>query len=175
MLLFTGCESTQKSESNTDNYNVLYFITPRNVDYGWGDLGIYRYTIEEEKITSDYENRTFNVKNYRDIVFEFYYSYDSISIDSLNNSMKPLPDNFRIGTPRILMVINGGMKTDTLKIDSDYHVEFRGDIYKCLDYLKNKLHSNMPDDIRENWELNLSTSPIDDPTVKKIAVPIEKS
>jgi hypothetical protein len=169
LVVFLSCGTSKpKSLDKITVCQTALFCTPRNVDYGWMDRGIYRFKIIKENVIVDYNNRNYNVLNVRDHLFEFHFSEFELNVDSLNlPSLKKSKVEFLV--PRILIVLDC-WKGDTLKVDANWTVKKGKNFLMSNSYLKKIILENMPSDIRENWEENISSGSFGDPSIPKVII-----
>ncbi len=124
------------------------YITPRNVNYGWGDNGVFQFKHNQKSIKKPYAKRKYQPLNYRDSVFELYYTKVQIP-DTLYKNL--IPKNKRFYTKRIMIILSN----DTLYIDKKYNVIKQDKCYQITDAFKNFIIECMPIEIKENWINNL--------------------
>lgn len=152
LLTFKSCAFTKEISSNI----IEFYITPRNVNYGWADQGIYRYNFEKKSIKVPYSKVSYTTSEKKDSLYELFYCQRQKSDDLLkkiNNSYLIASEN-EFSAPRIMILFNKSKSHDTLIIDNNYNVSFEKKIYQIDNELKTFLIDLMPSEMQESWIYN---------------------
>jgi hypothetical protein len=143
-----------KINNYKDTIDCQIYITPRNVNYGWADMGILQFKFNKQSIKVPFEERTYETKIKKDSVYELYYIEDKIR-ESLFFKDTILDSRNHIYKKRILILMNRN-QIDSIFIDREYRMIYKNKAYFINDSLKSYLIKIMPDDIKSNWIYNLS-------------------
>ena len=141
MLLQVNLSYTQQGKK------VHIYITPKHVNYGWGDNGVFHFKFRKKSITSLYEDKKYYTSVVKDKVYELYYTKVKMP-DSLCNNLKPIEDDCFHWAKRIMIIHS---RRDTVFINSQYQVIKEGKCYEASKALKNFIEELMPEEIRRNW------------------------
>ena len=136
------------SYSQNSHFADIY-ITPRRVNYGWGDNGIFEFELKKKSIKVPSKERTYMMLTPKRRVYELFYTRVKIS-DSLYQNLTPV--NKKLGTERIIILAS---QKDTIFIDTYYNVGIKGKCYEISNEFKDFLEKLMPITIRENWQKHL--------------------
>jgi hypothetical protein len=122
------------------------YITPRNVNYGWGDNGVFHFKFEKKSIKVPFKERTYGMLTTKRRVYELYYKRAKMP-DSLYLNLKATDE--KILKARIMIVVS---PKDSIFIDTHYNVAIKNKCYKISNAFKSYLECLMPITIRENWQ-----------------------
>ncbi len=135
---------------------VEFYITPRNVNYGWGDNGVFMFSLNKQSVKVPFAKRTYTIAIEKDSVYELQYLQRSLDKQLLKKveGTATINSDLMFSTPRILIILNNKMSSDTLSIDSYYNLKRGGKVYKIDKSLKEYLISVMPLELAESWLYN---------------------
>lgn len=153
MLFFIACSQTKKAARNS----LEFYITPRNVNYGWGDEGVYKFSLNKVSIKVPYSNRTYTSSIRKDSLYELYYHQElggKKMFKNIETSFLNLSES-KFSTPRIIIVINyNNNVTDTVLVDYNYKLKRDQKVFEADSAFKKYLISMMPEELKESWMYN---------------------
>ncbi|WP_153797444.1 hypothetical protein [Foetidibacter luteolus] len=144
LLLFVSATIKQKKTK------ISCYLTPRNVNYGWADQGLFRFNLEQKSIFAPYNKRTYQTGVESDSLHELFYFEDFIA-DSLLSFSGADTTNEKFIFARMLIIKKQQSNCDSFLIDRNYNVLYQEHTYKLKESLKRYLINKMPKDIQLNW------------------------
>ena len=137
----------------TNEGTIQLYITPRNVNYGWADNGVYKFSLEQASIKVPYSKRSYSTQVITDSLYELFYIKFSktINLNRLIENSHSTLKNTKFLFPRILLIVDNGNKKDTLSIDRNFSVFYEKQVFLIDKKLESYLLQKMPIEIRDNW------------------------
>ena len=137
---------------------IEFYITPRSVNYGFGDKGIFKFSMNQKSIRVPYSKRSYMTTTRVDSVYELYYFKDTVdkSFSEIFNIDTTAIVNDDFLYPRILILVHQESNIDTFAINKNFSIMHHCSIYGENYQLKKYLIDKMPDDIKANWIYKMS-------------------
>jgi antitoxin component YwqK of YwqJK toxin-antitoxin module len=149
MVVFVTLSFAQSNKTTLQK--VELYITPRNVEYGWADNGVFQFELNKASVKSRYTHKSYFTMVVKDSVYELFYTKVNMPASFFSN-LQPSKEN-NIREKRILMILP---HQDTFYIDSRYNLIKNGRSYELNKQFKSFIENCMPIEIRENWVFDLS-------------------
>jgi hypothetical protein len=138
---------------SSDRSIVHFYFTPRNVNYGWADLGLFKFSLNRKSVKVEYSQRSFITNINADSLYELFYDKEVGTTQLLNwiklSHRKEVTEQFLF--PRILIIINNSLKSDSLLVDKNYTTFYKGKTYEINNKFKDYIIKKMPLEIKDNW------------------------
>lgn len=139
------------SFENYQHGGVDLYITPRNVNYGWYDNGVFQFGLNYKSVKVPFEKRTFTVKTEKDSVYELYYC----RIPKFKCDLKVSDKYIEMGKKRILILEHQAASIDTIFIDTNFNLISNNKCYAITDQSKMRLLKLMPQELKDSWMYDL--------------------
>lgn len=142
----------------SDKPTVHFYLTPRNVNYGWADKGVLKFPTNQQSIKAPYLKRSFITDVQVDSVYELFY-FREIGSKKLLTRLDLSHQNIinqEFLFPRVLIIIEYAGMNDSLQVDRNYNVLYKTKTYQINSAFKDYLLSKMPPEIKDNWINNKS-------------------
>ena len=100
---------------------IEFYITPRSVNYGFGDKGIFKFSMNQKSIRVPYSKRSYMTTTRVDSVYELYYFKDTVdkSFSEIFNIDTTAIVNDDFLYPRILILVHQESNIDTFAINKN--------------------------------------------------------
>lgn len=157
-FLFISLFYSYSSIGNKENkVSVEFYITPRNVNYGWYNNGVESFDFHKRSVKASYENRSYTTLTKSDSLYELYYIKKMTNPEVIDKMLRTCEESIddSVDIKRIAIILNRKNKTDTIFIDRNYNFPLHGKVYKANQELSSYLENIMPHQIKENWINNL--------------------